>query len=948
MRKNPSLSPFRPAALSLALAAALACPAALSAFADDAVAPTEEAPAATVEGAGDETSETGAVDGTSGTASSENEADTGSDAAGGEDGIDTGDGADYDASTSGDSAGTGESDAGTGPETDASGTDSGTDAADGTQTDQDATTTSDVEAPSVMSASLTDAEAAAQAASTTSEETTTYAHSESATQNGVTFTVQWNDSTTAGEATTFHVTQTGGSSVAQARMDVPTYWDNDSQESVCDPTRQAWGSYATIGDGYDFTFELTASGTYCIYFYFMDTDNSITYLRALVSVTVDDAARPSVSQIVADAVAQAKAATDGSEYAMALWLHDWTLDQLEYDYSLNYCSAESGLTRAKGTCESYQRIYAKLLDAAGIANGRVTGNGHTWNAVKIDGKWCQMDLTWDDTDDTWYGDFDQRHIYFGLTDELMAIAHSDHIANYQASGYAYRSTDLSNNYFVRNGKADEWADTYTERIQTHLDAGETEFSIVADNIGYPPSIYGIQNGIIAYQLNQKTGWSNSSGSVMLSAVAQGPAFIFTANYSYGSCLYEVSDYKQGTDPASWTAPTLDGYAFAGWYSDEACTETFTATSGQAYARFVPVSGLVRFTGCSLRDDGAGPDAATLRFCYEFAVPGGCRLSGAGWRATNAKTGNSADFSMKSYWLSGGDAAVANLTLVGIKRDGEKSSFSSEYSVLGSVSYTTPDGTAVSAPEASAHAKSVLGAAADTVSGGAASEAAVAYAQTILDGSDAGDTSTDTSSGVTCLLYVPSYKTSSDSSTWQVPTLDGYAFAGWYTTSACTTAYTSRSGYAYARFVPVSGLVRFTGCSLRDDGAGPDAATLRFCYEFAVPGGCRLSGAGWRATNAKTGNSADFSMKSYWLSGGDAAVANLTLVGIKRDGEKSSFSSEYSVLGSVSYTTPDGTAVSAPEASAHAKSVLGAAADTVSGGAASEAAVAYARDILGQS
>lgn len=87
--------------------------------------------------------------------------------------------------------------------------------------------------------------------------------------------------------------------------------------------------------------------------------------------------------------------------------------------------------------------YSKLLDAAGIANGRITGNGHTWNAVKIDGKWCQMDLTWDDTSDNWYGDLDQRHLYFGLTDELMAIAHSDHAANYQKDGYAYRSTDFS-------------------------------------------------------------------------------------------------------------------------------------------------------------------------------------------------------------------------------------------------------------------------------------------------------------------------------------------------------------------------------------------------------------------------------------------------------------------------------------------------------------------------
>lgn len=306
-----------------------------------------------------------------------------------------------------------------------------------------------------------------EAISTTSQ--TTYAHSAAASQNGVTFTVSWNDAP-AGTVTTFHVTQVNGSSQAKARMDVPTYWDGGSQESVCDPSRQAWSSYYSLGAaGHNFTFEFTASGTYRIYFYFMDNDRNdpqndkgIYYLRAMAEVTVNDAARPSVTQVVNDAVDLCRQQTDGSEYDMALWLHDWTLDQLEYDHSLNWCSAESGLTRHQGTCESYQRIYSKLLDAAGIANGRITGNGHTWNAVKIDSKWCQMDPTWDDTSDNWYGDLDQRHLYFGLADELMAIAHSDHMANYQKDGYAHHSTDLSNNYFVRTGKADEWAEKYAE------------------------------------------------------------------------------------------------------------------------------------------------------------------------------------------------------------------------------------------------------------------------------------------------------------------------------------------------------------------------------------------------------------------------------------------------------------------------------------------------------
>lgn len=82
-----------------------------------------------------------------------------------------------------------------------------------------------------------------EAISATSQ--TGYAHSATATQNGVTFTVSWDDAP-AGTATTFHVTQANGSSQAKARMDVPTYWDGGSQESVCDPSRQAWASYYSL------------------------------------------------------------------------------------------------------------------------------------------------------------------------------------------------------------------------------------------------------------------------------------------------------------------------------------------------------------------------------------------------------------------------------------------------------------------------------------------------------------------------------------------------------------------------------------------------------------------------------------------------------------------------------------------------------------------------------
>ena len=492
-----------------------------------------------------------------------------------------------------------------------------------------------------------------EAISTTSQ--TTYGHSATATQNGVTFTVSWNDAP-AGTATTFHVTQANGSSQAKARMDAPTYWDGGGHESVCDPSRPAWSSYYSLGTaGHDFTFDFTASGTYRIYFYFMDNDRNdpqndkgIYYLRATAEVTVNDAARPSVTQIVNDAVGLCRQETNGSEYDMALWLHDWALDQLEYDHGLNWCSAESGLTRHQGTCESYQRIYSKLLDAAGIANGRITGNGHTWNAVKIDGKWCQMDLTWDDTSDNWYGDLDQRHLYFVLTDELMAIAHSDHTANYQEDGYAYRSTDLSNNYFVRNGKANEWAEKYADRIQQHLDAKEESFSIDADNQSFPPSISGIQNGTVAYAMNQRE-WKVQGAKVELTAASN----VTKESNSKWSARYDLA--------AKYRIATLEKVIDDGSYRLAAALDARMAVSASA-------------SGCSL-SSGAGAlslerDGATGLYRVSS---GGLMLTESGNRAVLAEADGSASQLWRVSALGGGRYSFTSASGLALDDRGQRTS-----------------------------------------------------------------------------------------------------------------------------------------------------------------------------------------------------------------------------------------------------------------------------------
>lgn len=572
--------------------------------------------------------------------------------------------------------------------------------------------------------------------------TSGYQYSDSATDGSVTLTVEWND-TVLGQPTTFHVSATGGSGTYKYNMAAPAYSSPDewSFDCVADPSRGEYLKYTDVCESADYTFTMTASGTYQYHFYVMDMDSYKT-LRTNTFIKVADDTHPSVSSIVNKAVSEAKAKTDGSEYAMALYLHDWLLGQLEYDKSLKYSSAESALTRGLGTCQAYESAYSKLLTAAGIENEetRDTGDGHTWNAMKIDGQWCQVDCTWDDTSENYYGDLDQRHLYFGLSDDLMLIAHSKW-KNSTNSTYGKHETSLANNYFVRNGKADEWAGKYAARIQEHLNAKETPFSINADNQLDPPSISGIQNGIVAYAMNQRS-WTANNKKVNLDAVSNVTVissstwttkFDFTAEYTnqYAAVTekMDVSNYK-GT--SAWTAPTKGGYAFAGWYSDEGCTKVYTGTSGQAYARFVPVSEIIGFQGCSLRNDGQGSDVASLRFSYEFTLPSDATLKKMGWNWSKSETGTSGYLPATSYWLAGGGTAKTNAVFAEIQRSGAGgTAFSSPCALAGKISYVTADGTTVEVAEPERRSATVSDVAAAIAAGGMGSSADKAYANAIL-------------------------------------------------------------------------------------------------------------------------------------------------------------------------------------------------------------------------
>ncbi len=94
-------------------------------------------------------------------------------------------------------------------------------------------------------------------------------------------------------------------------------------------------------------------------------------------------------------------------------IHDWMCCNIAYDYE-NYLNGTipddsyeitGAMLEGKAVCQGYAETFQLFMDILGIpcetVSGKATnsqGNtgGHAWNQVQVDGKWYNIDVTWDD------------------------------------------------------------------------------------------------------------------------------------------------------------------------------------------------------------------------------------------------------------------------------------------------------------------------------------------------------------------------------------------------------------------------------------------------------------------------------------------------------------------------------------------------------------------------
>ena len=120
-------------------------------------------------------------------------------------------------------------------------------------------------------------------------EETTYAHSDTAESGNVVLNVEWNEPV-LGQPLTFHVSATGGSGAYKFNMEAPSYSNpnENAYESVADPSRGEWTKYTDECSSQDYTFTMTASGTYNFRFHVIDMNSGVYYLRTNTYIQLSD------------------------------------------------------------------------------------------------------------------------------------------------------------------------------------------------------------------------------------------------------------------------------------------------------------------------------------------------------------------------------------------------------------------------------------------------------------------------------------------------------------------------------------------------------------------------------------------------------------------------------------------------------------------------------------
>lgn len=164
------------------------------------------------------------------------------------------------------------------------------------------------------------------------------------------------------------------------------------------------------------------------------------------------------------------------------------------------------LMKGTGVCDGYAKVTKLLADKVGldcsIVSGKVRNkdgvvwNLHAWNLIKLNGKYYQLDVTWDDPipdnpDVEFYN-------YFNITDKEISANHK-----WESSKYPV-SDDMDYNYFYMNNAVIDNYQSFFDSILNAVKSNKKEVLLKITN--YNEKIYDVSKAMDSI-------WNNNSYSV---------------------------------------------------------------------------------------------------------------------------------------------------------------------------------------------------------------------------------------------------------------------------------------------------------------------------------------------------------------------------------------------------------------------------------------------------
>ena len=147
----------------------------------------------------------------------------------------------------------------------------------------------------------------------------------------------------------------------------------------------------------------SAGGSYRTYTNYWHMTMNLT-VRFNSTTAQENAVTSAVNSITASLPVDSYA----SDYDKAYCIHEWITRNVKYtsasDYSTNmyYHTAYSAAVDKSTVCQGYSLLFYRLALMEGLECRIVAGDGsasgsapHGWNIVRVDGKWYNIDSTWD-------------------------------------------------------------------------------------------------------------------------------------------------------------------------------------------------------------------------------------------------------------------------------------------------------------------------------------------------------------------------------------------------------------------------------------------------------------------------------------------------------------------------------------------------------------------------